>query len=130
MHPIRSAAIVLGAILAMPVAGFAAPHPALGQAKTTLAKSARAPKGVKSVANHSVKGIVKSINADTLVVERGSGKKAKEMTFALDNTTRREGEINVGSRVAVRYKNDASKLTALDIQPVNAKAAARKAAAR
>ena len=129
MRQIRPAAIVLGAILAIPVAGFAAPNPVLAPASTALAKSAKAPKSPKSAANHSIKGIVRSVDANTLVIERGSGKKKKEMTFALDNSTRREGDINVGSRVAVRYKNDASKLMALDVQPVNAKGAARKAAA-
>ena len=73
--------------------------------------------------------MVKSVDANSLVIERGKGKNKKEMTFALDTTTHRAGDINVGSTVSVRYKNDASKLMALDVQPVKAKATVRKAAA-
>jgi hypothetical protein len=133
MRKIRTAAIVLGAILAVPMTGLAAPAAVAGQAKST------APQGLKpaktasakssSTVAHSTRGIVKSIDSNNLVIERGAGKKKKEMTFALDATTHREGEINVGSTVAVRYKNEASKLMALDVQPVKAKAAAHKAAA-
>ena len=127
MRKIQSAAIVLGAILALPVAGFATPSPVLRQAKTTTAKSAAPAKTAKPVASHSIRGIVKSVDANTLVVERGSGKKKTEMTFALDTTTRRQGDINVGSAVAVRYKNEASKLMALDVQPVKQRTSTHKA---
>jgi hypothetical protein len=107
MWKMGTAALVLGLILAVPVAGFAAP-------KST----------------HSTRGVVKSIDSNSLVLERGAGKSRKEMTFALDAATRRQGDITVGSTVAVRYKNDASKLMALDVQPVKAKPVVRKAAAR
>jgi hypothetical protein len=128
MPNMRTPAIVLGAILAVPVAGFAA-GPVRGQARPVTVKSAAPAKTTPSVASHSTRGVVKSIDANSLVIERGRGKKKKEMTFALDATTNRTGDINVGSAVAVRYKNDASKLMALDVQPVKAKKAASKAAA-
>jgi hypothetical protein len=128
MRKIPTAAIVLGAILAIPMAGFAAPAAVPGQTTTATApKALRRAKSTTSTASHSIRGIVKSVDANTLVIKRG--KKKKEMTFALDPTTKRDGDINVGSTVSVRYKNDASKLMATDIQPVKAKAAARKAAA-
>jgi hypothetical protein len=127
MRNIQSAAILLGAILAVPVAGFAAPSPITGQAKTSTAKSAAPAKSAKPVASHSIHGIVKSVDANTLVVERGSGKTKTEMTFALDNMTRRQGDINVGSAVAVRYKNEASKLMALDVQSVKPRTSTHKA---
>lgn len=131
----RTAAIVLGAMLAVPMTGFTAPAAIPGQTKTTTpknlkpAKNAAPAKTTSTVATHSIRGVVRSIDSDSLVIERGAGKKKKEMTFTLDAATRREGDINVGSTVAVRYKNDASKLMAVDVQPVKAKAAARKAAA-
>jgi hypothetical protein len=134
MRKMRTAAIVLGAMFAVPVAGFpsASPGPAQAKAataKTTTAKTATA-KSTSSVSSHLTRGVVKSIDSSSLVIEQGTGKSKKDMTFVLDTATRREGEINVGSTVAVRYKNDASKLMALDVQPVKAKTAAPKTAAR
>ena len=126
MRKMRIAAIVLGVALAVPMAGLAAPVP--GQTKATAPKALKPAQTTTSAASRSTRGIVKSIDSNSLVIERG-GKKKTEMTFALDATTHRAGDINVGSTVAVRYKNDASKLMALDVQPVKAKAAARKAAA-
>jgi hypothetical protein len=122
MRQMRTAAIVLGAILAVPVIGHAAPGTARSQAKTATAK------GVTSARIHSVRGVVKSVDPTTLVIERG-GKKKKDMTFAMDAATHRNGEINVGSTVAVRYKTEASKVMALSVQPVKQRPAARKAAA-
>jgi hypothetical protein len=125
----RTAAIVLGAMLAVPMAGFAAPAAAPGQTSATAPKAlkpAKTAKTAKTAATHSIRGVVKSVDTNSLVIERG-GKKKTDMTFALDPSTHRAGDINVGSTVAVRYKNDASKLMALDVQPVKAKA--RKVAA-
>ena len=135
MRKMRTAAIVLGTILAVPMAGLAAPAPVAGQTKTTAPKSLKPAKSASAksaAAIHSARGVVKSVDSNNLVIERGAGKKKTEMTFALDTTTRGAGDIGnikVGSMVAVRYKNDASKLMAVDVQPVKAKGAARKAAA-
>ena len=122
MRKMRTAAIVLGAMLVVPMTGLAA---GLGQttapktpAKSTTAKSTTA----KTATTHSAQGVVKSVDSNSLVIEHGTGKKKAEMTFALDATTHRAGDINVGSTVAVKYKNDASKLMAVDVQPVKAKA--------
>ena len=124
MRKMRTAAIVLGAILAVPAVGFPAANPVRGQAKAATARSTSA------VASHLTRGVVKSIDSNSLVIEQGAGKSKKDLTFALDATTRREGDINVGSTVAVRYKSEGSKkLMALDVQPVNTKAAVRKTAA-
>jgi hypothetical protein len=124
----RTAAIVLGVILAVPMSGLAASAAIAGQTKASL-KPAKSASAKSTTATHSIRGVVKSVDSNSLVVERGAGKKKTEMTFVLDTTTHRAGDINVGSTVAVRYKNDASKLMALDVQPVKAKAAAHKAAA-
>jgi hypothetical protein len=132
MSKMRTAAIVLGVILAVPMTGMAAPAAVAGQTKAAAPKSLKPAKSASAkstTATHSIRGVVKSVDSNSLVVERGAGKKKTEMTFALDTTTHRAGDINVGSTVAVRYKNDASKLMALDVQPVKTKGTARKAAA-
>ena len=134
MRKMRTAAIVLGAMLAVPMTLLAAPAAVPGQTSTTAPKSLSPAKSASakstSTATHSTQGVVKSVDSNSLVIEHADkNKKKTEMTFALDTTTHRAGDINVGSTVAVRYKKDASKLLALDIQPAKAKEAAHKAAA-
>jgi hypothetical protein len=128
MQKMRTAAVVLGAILTVPMTGLAAPAAALGQTST----APKSPKPVKSTPaeSHSTRGVVKSIDSNNLVIERKAGKKKTELTFALDGTTHRAGDINVGSTVAVRYKNDGSRLMAVDVKPAKAKAKAKRKAAR
>jgi 3-hydroxymyristoyl/3-hydroxydecanoyl-(acyl carrier protein) dehydratase len=63
------------------------------------------------VATHSTKGVVKAIDADTLVITR-SVRHGKEMTFVLDSSTRREGSVVVGTMVEVRYRTEASRRVA------------------
>jgi len=124
MRQMRTAAVVLGALLAVPVLGFGAPSAAL-QTKATKAAKVKS----TSAGTHSIRGVVKSVDTNTLVIERGTGNKKSDMTFAMDASTHRTGEINVGSTVAVRYKTEASKVMALDVQPVKQRPAARKTAA-
>ena len=51
---------------------------------------------------HATTGIVKSVDATTLVITR-TGKAGGDMTFALDPATHRQGTVAVGTPVAVRY---------------------------
>ena len=101
-------AVLVGALAAVPAAGFAAPA---ANAQTTTAKSP-----AKAAASHATTGVVKSIDPATLVITR-PGKNAGDMTFALNPSTKREGTVAVGSTVSVRYHEEghthvASALTA------------------
>jgi len=96
-----TAAVLVGALTLVPAAGFAsqaatkpATKPAAKTTSTTTAKSSQ-----------STTGVVKSIDATTLVLEH-PGKKAREMTFTLEPSTQREGTIAAGSNVSVRYHSD------------------------
>jgi hypothetical protein len=51
---------------------------------------------------HAVTGTVRFVNDSTLVIVC-SGKNATEMTFVLEPETCRDGKLNVGSAVSVRY---------------------------
>src|SRR5262245_35069802 len=119
MRQMRTAAMVLGAIFAVPLVGFAGVGAPGAPAQTKVAAA-------KPAATHSFEGVVKSIDPTTLIVEKGTGKGKKDMTFALDSTTVKSGDITVGSTVAVRYRTEASKLMAVSVQPH--KPAAHKAA--
>jgi Domain of unknown function (DUF5666) len=56
-----------------------------------------------TVATHATKGVVKSIDATSLVITR-SARRAKEQTFAVDASTHQVGQVSVGATVEVRYR--------------------------
>jgi hypothetical protein len=97
MRPVFSTAAVLGILMAAPWAGLAAPAQAKAAKTTTASKP--------TAGTHSTTGTVKSVSATALVVAR-SGKSSGDMTFVLDPSTHREGAIDVGSSVSVRYHED------------------------
>ena len=124
MRQMTTAAVVLGAVLLAASTGTASPTTDAAQAAHSRAKAA------VQAETHSMKGVVKSIDATTLIVERGSGKHKQHMTFALDTDTHRDGDIKAGSTVSVRYRTEAQKLLALNVEPVKAQTGARKTSVR
>ena len=110
--------LLAAALLAVPATAFAAPpthssgKPA---AKTTTAHSTKA-----TMADHATTGVVKSVNASALTITR-SGKDAGEMTFVLNSTTKRDGKIDVGAPVSVRYREDGASHVATAITAQHAK---------
>ncbi len=119
MNAIRNTALLLS-LLAVPALGLAQ-TPAAKQAtptKSAATKPARAAKtAAKAEAVHATKGVVKSVDATSLVISRGA--KAKDMTFVLNPSTQTTGTPAVGATVQVRYKSDASQnvATAVSVQP-------------
>jgi hypothetical protein len=69
-----------------------------------------------TVGTHATRGVVTSIDADTLVISR-SGKQGA-MTFEFSAATARDGEITVGAPVSIRYREEGSKhiATAVTVQ--------------
>jgi hypothetical protein len=110
--------LLVGALAAVPAAGFAAPA---AKAQTTAAK--RTPKAATT--RHATTGVVKSIDDKTLVITR-PGKKGREMTFALNSSTQREGTVSVGSTVSVRYQEEGNTHVASALVARPARQAARK----
>jgi len=62
------------------------------------------PGAARLTATHATRGIVKTIDATTLVITRFAHR--GEMTFALVPSTERSGMVAVGSTVSVRYRED------------------------
>jgi hypothetical protein len=60
---------------------------------------------------HATKGVVKSVDATTLVITR-SPRNGREMTFVLNPSTERDGNVTVGSTVEVRYRTEANQRVA------------------
>lgn len=78
-----------------------APSFVLAQTPTPKAKPATAP----AAASHSTTGTVKSVDATTLTITRPSGT-VKEMTFTINDATKKQGAIAAGASVEVRYKTE------------------------
>jgi hypothetical protein len=111
--------IMLTAVLAMTSGAYAA------SAQTATAKKSAAPVSAAKTApaaSHSVKGVVKSIDASSLVITK-SGKAGGEMTFTLNADTKRDGSPAVGSPVSVRYRAEGSSMVATAVAAQPAKSA-------
>lgn len=103
------AAIVAGTTLTLITASGIALQ-AAPQAKAAASTHSKA-------ASHATTGVVKSIDAKTMVISR-SGKQTGDMTFDMSSSPHREGSIEVGSPVSVRYRDDGSShvATAITLQ--------------
>ena len=130
MKEMRTAVAVAGAVLLMALPALATPAVAGAPQTSSKSKTSTSAKTKSSTSTHTMKGVVKSIDESSMVVERGSGKNKQDMTFTLDSSTHRSGDIKVGATVNVHYRTDASKLMALNVEPVKAATGATKTAAR
>jgi hypothetical protein len=101
---------LFGALVAVPALGMAqtpasTPAPAPAAKSATAAKPAANETAAKDPAVHAVKGVIKSVDANSLVIT-GSGAKAKERNFVLNSATVKTGTPVVGASVQVRYKTE------------------------
>ena len=80
-----------------------------GSAAASRASSPDAPPqsypSTTAVSNHALSGVVKSVDATTLVVTR-AGKSPGEITFVLGPSTHRDGVIGIGATVQVRFRTE------------------------
>ena len=98
MRNIQTASIVLAALLILPVKGLASP----------------------ASRTHEVTGVVTFMDATTLAIrQRPYG---RNMRFALNPSTEREGPVRVGSTVDVRYRTEADRRVATVVTRERAKA--------
>src|SRR5262245_52974866 len=67
---------------------------------------------VSTPASHATTGVVKSIDDTTLVITKQGKKPSTPMTFVIDPSTQKQGTIEVGSSVSVRYHADGKTLIA------------------
>ena len=116
-------------ITAAMVAVALAAVPAMAAAQAPTAKSSTKPAAEKSkspsVASHSTNGVVKSMDASSLVITK-PGKKPEDMTFTVTPSTQKQGTPDVGSTVTVRYKTEGTTNTATAIVAKPAKPTAKK----
>jgi hypothetical protein len=114
-------AIAIAAMLAFPVASFAQTAPAAPAAKQSATKAEKS--ASKKVATKTTTGTVKSVSDSQLVITHGSGKSAKDETFAVNASTTKTGTVETGSKVSVHYTTEGSAMTATAISASAPKAA-------
>jgi hypothetical protein len=128
MSIVRPAAALLGLLVAFPALSAASTPQTASSTKAPSAKSTTAAKAAPAstakpaakAASHATRGVVKSVDANSLVITRSASKnaKAKEMTFVLNSATEQKGTAAVGATVEVRYKTEAKQniATAVNVQ--------------
>ena len=118
MKHVRTAAVVLGALLTVSAVGFAS------QATSAPAKPAAAPaaKKASTPAVHATSGVVKSVSDTSLVISK-SATKGPETTFVVNASTQKEGNVAVGSMVDVRYHDEGKEKIATAVTVHEAKPA-------
>ena len=114
MKKMLQAAVVAAAVLAVPAMSLAAQtKPATAPASKSTTKKA------DTAATHTAKGVVKSMDATSLVVTE----KGKDVSYVLDPSTKKEGDPAVGSTVTVMYKTEGTQHVATDVKAAAAKPA-------
>ena len=116
-------AVAIAAVLAFPVATFAQTAPA---AKAQAPAAAKAEKPAKKPATKSAHGVVKSVSDSQLVITAGSGKSAKDETFAVNASTTKTGTVETGAKVQVHYTTEGSTMTATSISASAPKSSSKK----
>ena len=118
MHKMMKAAALVVALSAAPAIAFAAK-----QTTPAPSSAAKHPASKPAVATKSTTGVVKSIDATSLVISH-QGKKGAEETFTLDPSTQKEGNIQVGTTVSVHYKTEGKSKMATAVMAQQPKAQA------
>ena len=123
MRKYIAAAVLASAVFAAPVIGIAkTPQAAPAAAKKEATKAA-----ATKTATHATRGVVKSVD-DTMLVITRTGKKPEEMSFTLNSSTHREGAVDAGAPVSVRYQESGKThvATAVTVEQAKATSAAKK----
>jgi len=103
MRVLVTAGLIAAALSLAPIGLLAAPATQSSQKSTTK---------VSTPASHATTGVVKSIDDTTIVITKQGKKQSNPMTFVIDPSTQKEGSIQVGSSVSVRYHAEGKKLIA------------------
>jgi len=112
MRTLAKTAILSGLLLAVPAMAFAGQGSS--QAKPPATAKSAAPKAA-TPATHATTGVIKSIDATSLVISKG---KNQDTTFSLSSATERKGNLATGASVQVRYHTEGKQnvATAVSVQ--------------
>lgn len=126
MKNLRIAVTVLGLLTALPAFGLAQsgagtlpPRDATAGHSSTEADTQTLTANTNATV-HATKGVVKFVDANTLVIKR-TPQDGRETTFVLNPSTQRSGDVKVGSTVDVRYRTEAKQRVATAVTVVHAR---------
>ena len=112
---ISAARALLAVALVIAPAAFAATAEALAPQKPIHHATTKS-----TAADHATMGVVKTVTGNALTISR-SGKDTGDMAFVLNGSTKRDGKIEVGTPVSVRYREDGSSHVATAITAQHSK---------
>jgi hypothetical protein len=101
-------AALIGIVLLVPAVSVASAQTAPAQKPKAEAKAAA------KAATHSTSGIIKSIDASTLVIAKNAKATTTE-TFQLTASTARKGDPVVGGKISIRYTTESGQNVATAI---------------
>jgi|KBSSwiStaDraftv2_1062776.scaffolds.fasta_scaffold1677699_1 hypothetical protein len=80
-------------------------------------------------ASHVTQGTIASMDANQLVLDRKGHGKGQKTTFTLNSQTQQTGNVAVGSRVSVQYREENNQKIASAVREMATKSAAKPAKA-
>jgi hypothetical protein len=98
-----------------------------GALTVCLALSALAAQKQPKPATHSTKGMIASVNGDTMVINQTVRGKAQQLTVTLNSQTQRSGDLTAGHLVTVQYRQENQQKVATAVRESGAKAATKPA---
>ena len=93
-------ALIAGGALALAGTGYAA------QTTSSTAPAKQVAKNPNKAMTNVTRGKIKSISDNQIVVERKLKTGTKDMTFAINSTTMKQGDLKAGERVVIHYRKD------------------------
>src|SRR5262245_30341860 len=109
MRSVVTTAILSGMLLAVPAMTLAASQGSTPSKPPASQKAA--PAKAATPATHATTGVVKSVDANSLVITKGK----TDMTFALSSSTEKKGNVAVGANVQVHYTTAGKTNTATSV---------------
>ena len=97
--------------------------PAAGQAKTATKAPAATKATTKAAPTKTVNGTITSADASKLVLSHKQGTKTENLTFMLDPTTTKKGDMTPGAKATVHYRVENGQNMATSVQGAAAKPA-------
>jgi hypothetical protein len=93
----RIVSLIAGVLFLVSMAGFAANGPA----KSRDSKSSKS-----SSVTHQATGTITSVDANNLVISHKVKGKEEQSTFAMNDQTKKQGDLKTGERATVHYRSE------------------------
>ena len=96
-------ALIVGGALTLAGTGYASQA---AQSSSPAPAAKQAAKSSSKAMTSVTRGTIKSVNDSQIVVERKLKSGTKDMTFAMNSSTQKQGDLKAGEQVVVHYRKD------------------------